>query len=257
MSPWAWVDGVVVAAAPDLATGVFETVGVFDGGLPLWARHLDRLEKSIVEVGGAWRAPDGLREAALTLAGRNDHDVVRVAVAAQAELATAVITTRRREGVPEPVLLIEAPQARPRGERDHLKVAARPALRAARAAAQARGGHDAVLWRDDVALECTAYNLFAVVGERLVTPPLEQGVLVGVARAVLLEGLAEAGTPATVAPLPLADLRASPALFVTNAVYGPRRAHLGARTPDPGDPWAARLAAAWTRGLRLGPGWRR
>lgn len=253
MSPRAWVDGVVVDAAPDLATGVFETIGVFAGALPLWARHLERLERSIVEVGGAWRAPDGLREAAFTLAWRNGHDVVRVAVAARSEPATTVITTRPREDASEPVLLVEAPHARPRGERDHLKVAARPALGAARAVAQAEGAHDAVLWRDDVALECTAYNLFAVVGERLVTPPVEQGVLVGVARAVLLEGLAEAGTPATVAPLPLADLRASPALFVTNAVHGARRARLGARAPDPGNRWVARLAAAWARGLRLGP----
>lgn len=254
MSPRAWVDGVVVDAAPDLATGVFETIGVFGDDLPLWARHLARLENSLTELGGAWRAPDGLRESAFTLAVRNGHDVVRVAVASRPEPATTVITTRRRDGASEPVLLVEAPHARPRGERDHLKVATRPALGAARAAAQAQGAHDAVLWRDDVALECSAYNLFAVVGERLVTAPIEQGVLVGVARAVLLEGLAAAGTPATVAPLPLADLRASPAVFVTNAVYGARRARVGAGAPDPGNPWATRLAAAWARGLRSGPG---
>lgn len=254
MSQRAWVDGVVVDAAPDLATGVFETIGVFGGGLPLWARHLARLAKSIVEVGGAWRVPDGLRESAFTLALHHGHDVVRLAVASQSEPVTTVITTRRRDDASEPLLLVEAPHARPRGARDHLKVATRTALGAARAAAQAQGAHDAVLWRDDVALECTAYNLFAVVGERLVTPPVEQGVLVGVARAVLLEGLAEAGTPATVAPLPLAELRASPAVFVTNAVYGARRARLGAGDADPGNPWASRLAAAWARGLRSGPG---
>ncbi len=250
MTARAWVDGAFVCEADALvpASGVFETMGVFDGGLPLWERHRARLTRSADAVGLRVSLDDDLRDVGLALASANGHGIVRVAVGTTAGPAL-VITTRARDGATEPLVLVEAQTARPAGAHDQLKVAARAWLREARAAAQAQGAHDAVAWRDGMVLEATAYNLFAVVGDALVTPPSDAGVLPGIAREVVLEQLARAGRPARVAPLPLADLRASPALFVTNAVYGPRRARLAGRGGEP-SPWDAALAAAWARGLR-------
>jgi branched-chain amino acid aminotransferase len=64
--------------------------------------------------------------------------------------------------------------------------------------------------------ECTAANIFAVKGEKVVTPPLNSGCLEGVTRGVLMEVAADAGTSVAEQTLRLEDLYDADEVFVTS-----------------------------------------
>lgn len=151
-----------------------------------------------------------------------------------------------REGVK--LLLVEAdrgridPAAKTGNRLTHVL-----ALRAARAA----GAHEA-LFVDAAGrvTEGTSSNLFAVLGGRLVTPPLAAGILEGVTRGVVLALARREGVPAAEAPLEAADLARADELFITStarevlpaASLG--EARVGAGRPGP---VTQRLHAAFRR----------
>jgi branched-chain amino acid aminotransferase len=87
------------------------------------------------------------------------------------------------------------------------------------AAAEAqREGYDEVLLlneRGEVS-ECTATNIFAVKGDKVLTPPLSSGCLEGVTRGVLMEVAADAGTSVAEETLHLEDLYSADEAFVTS-----------------------------------------
>jgi len=66
--------------------------------------------------------------------------------------------------------------------------------------------------------EGTLSNVFIVKGGRLATPPVEDGALPGIARAVVLEAAAEAGIPAEQRSLVIRDLLDADEVFLTNSV---------------------------------------
>lgn len=70
-------------------------------------------------------------------------------------------------------------------------------------------------------LEGVASNVFAVAGERLLTPPAEE-CLPGITRARVIELARERGVPVLEAPLELDTLVRASEVFVTNAVQGLR-----------------------------------
>ena len=81
-----------------------------------------------------------------------------------------------------------------------------------------RAGFDEVVLlneRGEVA-ECTAANIFAVKGDKVVTPPLSCGCLEGVTRGVLMEVAADAGTDVVEQTLRVEDLYAADEVFVTS-----------------------------------------
>ena len=61
-------------------------------------------------------------------------------------------------------------------------------------------------------------NVFIVSKGRLLTPPLEEGLLAGVTRAAVLELAAEAGVPAEQQPLSPRACRDADELFLTNSI---------------------------------------
>jgi branched-chain amino acid aminotransferase len=129
-----------------------------------------------------------------------------------------VITTADLPTYPETVRL---------GVREHGRHAASPLsgvktiswLNSVWAAAEAhRQGFDEVVMlneRGEVS-ECTAANIFAVRGEKVVTPPLSSGCLEGVTRGILMEIATEAGTSITEQTLRLEDLHAADEVFITS-----------------------------------------
>jgi branched-chain amino acid aminotransferase len=129
-----------------------------------------------------------------------------------------LITTADLPTYPETVRL---------GVREHGRHAASPLsgvktiswLNSVWAAAEAqRQGFDEVVMlneRGEVS-ECTAANIFAVKGEKVVTPPLSSGCLEGVTRGILMEIATEAGTTITEQTLRLEDLYAADEVFVTS-----------------------------------------
>jgi branched-chain amino acid aminotransferase len=81
--------------------------------------------------------------------------------------------------------------------------------------AQARGFDEVALLneRGEVS-ECTSANLFAVIGGRVVTPPLSSGCLPGVTRAILLEEIDPSIEERTLLP---EDLEAATEIFMTSS----------------------------------------
>ena len=64
--------------------------------------------------------------------------------------------------------------------------------------------------------ECTAANIFAVKGDKVLTPPLNSGCLEGVTRGVLSEVAPEAGTSLVEQTLRLDDLYGADEVFITS-----------------------------------------
>jgi len=87
------------------------------------------------------------------------------------------------------------------------------------AAAEAqRAGFDEVVLlneRGEVS-ECTAANIFALKGDKVLTPPLSSGCLEGVTRGVLMEIASDAGTTVMEQTLRLEDLYSSDEVFITS-----------------------------------------
>ena len=61
-------------------------------------------------------------------------------------------------------------------------------------------------------------NVFLVSGGRLLTPPVEDGLLAGVTRAAVLELAADVGVPAEQQSLTVHDLMAADEVFLTNSI---------------------------------------
>lgn len=87
----------------------------------------------------------------------------------------------------------------------------------AAAEAQQAGFDEVVLLneRGEVS-ECTAANIFAVKGDKVLTPPLSSGCLEGVTRGVLMEVAADAGTSVVEQTLRPEDLYAADEVFITS-----------------------------------------
>jgi branched-chain amino acid aminotransferase len=82
-----------------------------------------------------------------------------------------------------------------------------------------RGADDALLLTPDGRAACaSAANLFAIRGRDLLTPPLDDGVLAGVTRSLVLRLAPECGLNAREASLSLEALFESDAVFLTNSV---------------------------------------
>jgi branched-chain amino acid aminotransferase len=85
------------------------------------------------------------------------------------------------------------------------------------AEAQREGFDEVVLLNEHGEVsECTAANIFAVKGDKVLTPPLNSGCLEGVTRGVLSEVAAEAGTAVVEQTLRLDDLYAADEVFITS-----------------------------------------
>ena len=61
-------------------------------------------------------------------------------------------------------------------------------------------------------------NVFVVSGGRLLTPPVEEGLLAGITRAAVLELAAEVGVPAEQRPLAVRDCLDADEMFLTNSI---------------------------------------
>lgn len=86
-------------------------------------------------------------------------------------------------------------------------------------AAAGAGADDALFLNTVGHVACTTMaNVFAIVGDRLVTPPLADGVLAGIVRGAVLALAAGVGLEPREASLGPADLAAADAVFLTNSV---------------------------------------
>jgi branched-subunit amino acid aminotransferase/4-amino-4-deoxychorismate lyase len=256
----AWVDGVFGGACSAYdhgllsGLGLFETMGAVGGTLPLFARHLARLERSALRLGFAARSitapPANLLAAAEELLARNGDDILRLTMTAGADETLGsppswTLTTRRRVPSDRPLRLFIAPTRRHRDDPlADLKCTSNAALVLLRRRARSLAADDALLLDPDgEVLETTTGNLFFLRGGMWCTPALSGAVLPGIARAALIEALSASRHPFLERDFSLGELLRSEALMVTNAVYGPRPAVLADGPPGPLSATAASSAA--------------
>ncbi|HUU63280.1 MAG TPA: aminotransferase class IV [Dehalococcoidia bacterium] len=85
--------------------------------------------------------------------------------------------------------------------------------------AVAAGADEAILLSErGTVAECSTSNIFLVVGERLLTPSAESGILPGITREVVLEMAQGLGITTVVGEIQLADLLGADEAFLTNSI---------------------------------------
>ena len=209
---------------PDPALGIFETVLVHRGRPVALAEHLARLASS-VEALYAAAPPVDLADAASDRARSLRRPArLRIVYDGSYELEVAE--------APESLLAVEAQPS----------LALRPLA--------IPGGLGAHKWRDRSALpdepvlivdpdgsvlEAGHANVFAVEGERLVTPPLDGRILPGVTRARVIALAADRGIEVEQAAVSESRLASADDAFLTSAIRGVQRvagARAGSRVVD-------------------------
>ena len=262
----AWVNGRFVAAGEGLSPldqgfllglGLFETLGAVADRLPLWDRHLARLGSGAERLGIPFDPPAGLREAGAELLRRRAHEgqILRITLTPGAgDGETWCLTTRQREHRPEPLRLHVSRFHRAAGDPTAgLKSTSYAFFELAQQEARGAGADEALLLdaRGHV-LETATGNVFFQRQGRLCTPGTGS-FLPGIARQVLLEELTAAGMVVEEGDYTLAELLDADAIFVTNAVHGPRTACLADRPPPAAEPEdnsvVCDLLSLWRRGL--------
>ena len=219
MSEWAWINGEVMPLSEarvgvedrgfQFADGVYEVIRVYQGRPFTLVPHLERLARSCRGIDMALpMSRDVLAGAIHKTIDRNElrggmvYLQVTRGVAERNHLfpaspsSTVVCYARalppvRRPGEGEGLKLLSVPDERWR--RCWIKsIALLPNVLAKNRAAAA-GADEAVFVDSGIVTECSASNLFAVIGSKLVTHPVGPKVLPGVTRAVLVECAGELG----------------------------------------------------------------
>lgn len=216
-----------------LGDGVFDTMVSFGGHIFLRDRHIERLRRhaEIIGIGADQVAIDDMIDQVLAEAG-GEHAIIRTTLtrgqaprglwpgdAAQASLlVTAQPWPRALLG--QPARLCEA--SVPRNQHSLLSriksLAYLDNILTAREAADAKVDDALIRNIDGNAVCSTIANVFAVVDGMLVTPPLEDGCLDGIMRALVLEEAAAMGLHHAERSLTPVLLARADELFLTNSV---------------------------------------
>jgi branched-chain amino acid aminotransferase len=234
-----WLNGVVTDAARAridpadrgllLGDGVFETLKVDDGQPHHLARHLRRLRGGAAVLGIALDWDDAmLADAVRSVAAANrlDSAAVRMTLTrgpggrgvlpAAGIRPTLLVTAHAAPAVAETVSLIVADGTR-RNEwspLSRIKTLAYGDAILARQEAVSRGAEDAVMLNTQGRIaETSAANLFVLRDGRLLTPPVCDGALPGIARAVVMETL-----DAQEQTMTAGDLLRADAVLLTNSL---------------------------------------
>ena len=206
---------------PDRRGGVFETILIFAGRPIELDAHLARLASSVRTLYG--EEPSGLGELVLGQATGWQLGRMRLTVTPVnddgLDASVQVAGLDPRKVFPTGDYVSKLTQLRvDRGYGGH-KWVDRELL--ARAEAEAGPGAVPLLVNEECkVLEASRSNIFIVSRGRLLTPPLDGGILPGVARARVIEIAADWSVTALEQPLDLESLHAAEEVFLTNALRG-------------------------------------
>lgn len=210
--------------------GLFETLRV-DRGRPFqWERHLERLVVSAAELGfPVPPAPEILKEGLAELLALESlmDAVARITVTrgiagsrptrAGCWIEVEPVGARLWKASGAAAVFSKVPFEP--GALGRHKTTSRLAYHLAREEARSVRAHEAILVsaRGQV-FEGTVSNVFARLGEKLVTPPLDAGILPGVARAWVLAACLELELEVEERPLHRDELAEAREVFLTNSV---------------------------------------
>jgi 4-amino-4-deoxychorismate lyase len=217
--------------------GLFETIAVIDGDMPLWDRHLRRLQHGCRRLGFACPDEVLLRPEAETLVAGTPRCVLKILVTRgsggeayrpPAEPSPTRLLQRRswpaypesfwRDGIRSRLCQTRLAVGSPVAGLKHLNRLEQVLARQEWSDPQIPEG----LTLDDEGLvvEGTMTNLFAQQDGRLLTPPVERCGVAGVMRSLVMEMAAEVGLAVEQRQLTPADIGQAEGLFLTNAVIG-------------------------------------
>ena len=155
-------------------TSLIETIRVRGGKVPLWELHIDRVRASAAALG--YSLPDDVAPPS----GGSDR-ICRLEFASRGRL---LVTERQVE--PTAGLRLRTTPVPHRGYRH--KTTNREWLDVARLAAVADGADDVLFRSEDGSVaESSIWSVFWWEGDRVAAPPLDLGILPGVARARIAE----------------------------------------------------------------------
>ncbi|MAW81579.1 MAG: hypothetical protein CMI63_15180 [Parvularcula sp.] len=235
-----------------LGDGVFETVMLVDGRPAFFSAHIRRMRAGAAALGiEAHIDEDDLAAAVMELARRNDAGHAKAwarltltrgvgprgLAVVKGEWTPTLLITVNRYAAPldhGPAKVIVSKHCR----NEHSLTARWKTLNyldniLAKDEATVAGVDDAIMLNTARRVACaSAANVFLVRGETITTPPLEEGAMPGVVRAIVLEEAKKAGIEGKTAPVESNELSAA-ALFLTNSLIGLRAAaKRGGREPD-------------------------
>jgi branched-chain amino acid aminotransferase len=214
-----------------LGDGLFETIAVFGGRPALLGAHLDRMQAAAAEI----RLPldRAMLEAEVGALCEGDGDsVIRLTVtrgagarglgiAEQCEPTVMASRSPRPPGpLGAPIRLATASVRRnPTSFLSRAKTLSYLDDVIAFDAARRAGADDALMLNTEGRVASTAMaNLFALIGDTLVTPPVAEGVLPGIIRGLVLASCEAHGVRGEERPLTTQELLAADAVFATNSV---------------------------------------
>ena len=219
--------------------GLFETCRIYQGGVPLWSLHRQRLLSDSQRLGIACDAAqlDAYVEQALAQVPNFEHGVLKIVLtrglggrgyqaAAQMLPSYCVYLFAGNE------LHTQAYRQGSRARICHHRLPNNPALAGikhlnrldqviARAEWQQEFDDGLLLDQQGNLLEGVASNLFLVRNNQLITPSLANAGVSGVMRRLIIEELAPAlGIQVEIGHISMADLDAASELFLTNSYAG-------------------------------------
>lgn len=240
---WCWLNGQVLPLSEakvsvedrgfQFADGVYESVRLYNGRPFELEAHLDRLERSCGGIKLPMPIPrqtlaseilkliahSGVKEGWVYLQitrgpGARQH------LFPSDPKPTVLFYVRRLPplapiGQDKPYTLLSVPDER--WQRCWIKAIALLENVLAKNAAAAAGADEAVFIDNGLVMEGASSNIFAVIDEKLVTPPLGPKVLPGITRDVLLDCAREIGLAVEERPLKLDEARRAQEVFVTSS----------------------------------------
>jgi branched-chain amino acid aminotransferase len=245
--PIAWVRGALVPVSAASVSvldrgfrageGIFETLRAYGDHLFRLSAHVRRAQAGAEALGFVLDA----EELAAALRATATANLARLGGEDSAVRLTASAGSIEPDGpfpgvaVGEPTIVVTSHRLAIDAEVERRGVAARTgasirglpqvkslsygATLAAQRAARAAGAHEALLTAPDgQVVEGATSNLFAVIDDRLVTPPLDAGLLEGVTRGVVLELAAALGIEVELRPLHREELLGAAEAFLTASV---------------------------------------
>lgn len=210
--------------------GLFETIRVHDGRMPLLARHLARLKAGCARLGIHWPGDEPLADDLRRVTGEGEG-IVRIVVTRgdggrgyeppEDARGTRIVSRHQLPRATSAGMSIGVCDVR-LGRNRHLaglKHVSRLEQVLAAAEVHASGWQDGLMLDDrDHVVEATRHNLFYVRDGRLLTPPVDECGVAGVMRAQILELFAASGEEA----LRYDALHALEEVLLCNAVVGVR-----------------------------------
>jgi len=220
-------EAVVAATDPvvQVGVGLFETILGVDGR-PVWLnQHLQRLEEGLMRFEILGPPSDELRgvlvDAARRLCAANQASEglsrLRFTLTAGGD---ALLTGVPYERPTEPAILATSAYLRnPYSPLVGLKSTSYAESALALAEAQNSDATEALFGNTDGDLcEGSCTNVFVVKDGRIATPALSSGCLPGIARATLLEALAETDHEVEERSIPMAEVDAADEVFITSSL---------------------------------------